>query len=150
MLYVVALDASLLVLQLETFYIYVLIPMEAKESIKPACIFGQGKTSVYRVLTNHVLDCSVTMACNHYRLPSGCRHSIVAKVWALRDGLKLASSIGIQSLVVELDAKVIAELLNSNNSANRTFSPILDHCSLQILTGQIPPSASGACVLVKK
>ena len=52
----------------------------------------------------------------------------MAKVWALRDGLKLASSIGIQSLVVELDAKVIAELLNSNNSANRTFSPILDHC----------------------
>lgn len=30
--------------------------------------------SVYRVLTNHVLDCSVTMACDHYRLPSGCRH----------------------------------------------------------------------------
>ena len=29
--------------------------------------------SVYRVLTNHVLDCSVTMACDHYKLPSGCR-----------------------------------------------------------------------------
>lgn len=46
----------------------------------------------------------------------------------MRDGLKLASSIGIQNLVVELDAKVIMELLKSNKCTNRFFSPILDDC----------------------
>ena len=58
----------------------------------------------------------------------GYATSIVAEVWALRDGLKLAFSIEIQNLIVELDAKVIVELLKSNNCTNRIFSPIIDDC----------------------
>ena len=58
----------------------------------------------------------------------GYATSIVAEVWALRDGLKLAFSIEIQNLIVELDAKVIVELFKSNNCTNRIFSPIIDDC----------------------
>ena len=33
--------------------------------------------------------------------------SIIAEFWALRDGLLLAGQLGVQNLVIELDAKVV-------------------------------------------
>ena len=36
----------------------------------------------------------------------GFTTSITAEFWALRDGLLLADQIGVQNLVIELDAKV--------------------------------------------
>ena len=47
---------------------------------------------------------------------------------ALRDGLNLAIQLGIGYLEVELDAKVIVEMLNNANSANIKFSPLLFDC----------------------
>ena len=44
--------------------------------------------------------------------------SVMAKWWALRDGLILAIHLGINQLEVELDAKVIVEMLNSANCPN--------------------------------
>ena len=55
----------------------------------------------------------------------GFTTSIVAESWALRDGLKLAIQLGCQQLEVELDAKVIVGLINSNNGSNRVYSPLL-------------------------
>jgi len=38
----------------------------------------------------------------------GCTTSCVAELWALRDGLNLASSLGIKNLIVQLDALAIS------------------------------------------
>ena len=42
---------------------------------------------------------------------------MLAERWALRDGLFLAIQLGIQNLEVELDAKVIVDLINSNSQS---------------------------------
>ena len=52
----------------------------------------------------------------------------MAELWALRDGLSLAIQLGIRNLEVELDAKVIVEMLNNANSSNKKFSPLLLDC----------------------
>ena len=52
----------------------------------------------------------------------GVATSIIAEFWAFRDGLLLASQLGITQLVVELDAKVIVDLVLSKN--NRAYSPL--------------------------
>ena len=44
-----------------------------------------------------------------YSRSIGYTTSVVAKWWALRDGLTLAIQLGCQHLEVELDAKVIVE-----------------------------------------
>ena len=61
--------------------------------------------------------------------------SVIAELWALRDGLKLAVQLGIGCLEVELDAKVIVEMLNnadSANNANIKFSSLLSDCRFLI------------------
>ena len=45
----------------------------------------------------------------------GFTTSITAEFWALRDGLLLADQIGVQNLEIELDAKVVVELVQSKN-----------------------------------
>ena len=54
--------------------------------------------------------------------------SIIAELWALRDGLKLADHMGIRQLEVELDAKVIVGLLKSNIIPNSAYTPLLSDC----------------------
>ena len=54
--------------------------------------------------------------------------SVMAKWWALRDGLILAIHLGINQLEVELDAKVIVEMLNSANCPNRSYATLLCDC----------------------
>ena len=54
---------------------------------------------------------------------------------ALRDGLTLAIQLGCQQLEVELDAKVIVDLMNSNNISNRVYTPLLHDC--RMLLGQL-------------
>ena len=49
----------------------------------------------------------------------------MAELWALKDGLNLAIQLGIKQLEVELDAKVIVEMLNNVNNANIKLSPLL-------------------------
>ena len=43
---------------------------------------------------------------------------MLAEWWALRDGLILAIQLGINQLEVELDAKVIVEMLNGTKCPN--------------------------------
>ena len=56
--------------------------------------------------------------------------SIMAEFWALRDGLLLAGQLGVQNLVVELDAKVVVELVQSGSSSNAFYSSLLADCRL--------------------
>ncbi|XP_075662951.1 uncharacterized protein LOC142632433 [Castanea sativa] len=58
----------------------------------------------------------------------GVATSIIAEFRALRDGLLLASQLGINRLIIELDAKVIVDLMLSNNTCNRAYTPLLNDC----------------------
>ena len=60
----------------------------------------------------------------------GYTTSIIAEFWALRDGLNLAIQLGVQNLEVELDAKVIVDLINSRHSSNTAYSSLLFDCRL--------------------
>ena len=60
----------------------------------------------------------------------GYTTSIIAEFWALRDGLNLSIQLGVQNLEVELDAKVIVDLINSRNSSNTAYSSLLFDCIL--------------------
>ena len=57
----------------------------------------------------------------------GFTNSALAELWALRDGLLLAKEMGIQQLVVELDALSIVILMN-NESENLLMEPLLSDC----------------------
>lgn len=50
--------------------------------------------------------------------------SVMAECWALKDGLSLATQLGIQNIIVELNAKTIVDLLQSNQETNNSFSPL--------------------------
>ena len=54
--------------------------------------------------------------------------SFVAKLWGLRDGLTLCNNLNIPSLIVELDARAIVDILQNSNYENSTLFPILDDC----------------------
>ena len=53
--------------------------------------------------------------------------NITVEFWALRDGLILASQLGITQLLVELDAKVV-DLVLSRKSSNSLYSSLLNDC----------------------
>ena len=55
----------------------------------------------------------------------GSTTSIIAEFWALRDGLQLAIQLGIQYLEVELDAKVVLNVISSGNSTSAAYSSLL-------------------------
>ena len=44
--------------------------------------------------------------------------------------MQLAIQLGVQNLEVELDAKVIVDLINSRNSSNTAYSSLLFYCRL--------------------
>ena len=57
----------------------------------------------------------------------GFTNSALAELWALRDGLLLAKEMGIQQLIIELDALNIVILMN-NESENLLMEPLLTDC----------------------
>ena len=54
--------------------------------------------------------------------------SILAELWALRDGLIMARSLGIQKIIVNVDASDINSLVFSSNSVNRLTQPPVADC----------------------
>lgn len=54
----------------------------------------------------------------------GHTNSIMAELWALRDGLVLAKEMGLNNLVIELDALSVVILMN-NGSENLLIEPLL-------------------------
>ncbi|KAK9991108.1 hypothetical protein SO802_026093 [Lithocarpus litseifolius] len=66
----------------------------------------------------------------------GIGTSILAEFWALRDGLSLAVHLGIQNLEVELDARVVVDLISSNSHSNAAYTSLLVDCRL--LLNRIP------------
>ena len=57
----------------------------------------------------------------------GFTNSILAELWAPRDGLLLAKELGFQQLIIELDALSVVILMN-NESENLLMEPLLTDC----------------------
>ncbi|XP_030964717.1 uncharacterized protein LOC115985976 [Quercus lobata] len=66
----------------------------------------------------------------------GITSSFIAELWALRDGLMLCVDRNFPAVVVEMDAKVIIEVLNNPNNTNLIISSIVDDC--RKLASRIP------------
>ena len=52
---------------------------------------------------------------------------MIVELWALRDGLLLAIEMGLNNIIIEMDALSIV-LLMKNNSANLLMEPLLTDC----------------------
>ena len=53
---------------------------------------------------------------------------IMAELWALKDGLTIASQLRITDICVELDAELIVLLLNNYSIINLMLEPLLGDC----------------------
>ncbi|XP_065618458.1 uncharacterized protein LOC136062817 [Quercus suber] len=62
--------------------------------------------------------------------------SFLAELWALKDGLQMCLHMHINALEVELDTKVISDLMNNIGSPNTTNYAIVANC--RALISQIP------------
>ena len=51
-----------------------------------------------------------------------------AEFWALRDGLTMAAQLGLTNLEVEMDTKIVIDLVLSNANSNCAYSPLLNDC----------------------
>ncbi|XP_050242423.1 uncharacterized protein LOC126691393 [Quercus robur] len=60
----------------------------------------------------------------------GSTSSFIAELWGLREGLLLCCNLNIESLMVELDAQAVVDVLKNNAYENNVVSPILDDCRL--------------------
>ena len=58
----------------------------------------------------------------------GSTNNFVAELWGLKDGLMLCCNMNISCLIVELDAKMVVDVLKNSNHVNYIISPILDDC----------------------
>ena len=66
----------------------------------------------------------------------GTTTSVLAKLWALKDGLQMCLNMQINTLEVELDVKVISNLMNNTGSLNATNYAIVADC--RVLISLIP------------
>ena len=66
----------------------------------------------------------------------GVTSSFEAELWGLREGLIFCSNLNIHSILVELDAKAVVDVVLNPNYHNRAVSPILEDCRLLLLQFQ--------------
>lgn len=78
----------------------------------------------------------------------GTTFGVVAKPWALKDGLTLCNQLHIQFLIVELDASVLVTLLNNGNNFPRSLSPFID--GSRALLNNIPERSIDVMILWQK
>ena len=56
-------------------------------------------------------------------------NSVMAELWALRDGLQMAATKNIHNLIIELDALAVVHLMK-NSIVNFSLEPLLTDCRL--------------------
>ena len=54
--------------------------------------------------------------------------STIAELWALKDGLSLAHSLGFSLISVELDVEMVVLLLKNPSTINLVMKPLLSDC----------------------
>ena len=52
-----------------------------------------------------------------YAQAIGVTTSVAAELWALRDGIRLCIALNLPAVEIELDAKVVVDLVTSNSSS---------------------------------
>ena len=63
-----------------------------------------------------------------YARAIGCATSVAAKLWALRDGIRLCISLKILALVIELDAKLVIDLSKKDMENLNGISVLVADC----------------------
>lgn len=52
----------------------------------------------------------------------------MAKLWALREGIRMAKHLHIHSLIVNVDSSDVVNLISSSTSTNRLTQPLVAEC----------------------
>ena len=65
---------------------------------------------------------------NGFCIELGFTPNIVAELWGLIEGLKLATRMQISHLQIELNAKVFIDMLLNEESNNRLLNPLIMQC----------------------
>ena len=58
----------------------------------------------------------------------GSCSSLLAELWALKDGLLLANSLGFSTIFIEVDAEMVVLLLKNHTTINLVIEPLLSDC----------------------
>lgn len=58
----------------------------------------------------------------------GTSSVLMAELWALRDGIRMAKNLNIQSLLINMDCSEVVNLITSHSSINRLTQPLVDEC----------------------
>lgn len=66
----------------------------------------------------------------------GIATGLLAKLWAIRDGLTLCIECNLAMVEVELDAKAVVDMLANSQYSNNAISPLIEDC--RYLVSQIP------------
>ena len=88
----------------------------------------KGKVGFMAVKVDLAKACDRLEWVKGYMRNIGVATNITAEFWALRDDLILASQLGITQLLVELDAKVVVDLVLSRKPSNSPYSSLLNDC----------------------
>ena len=71
-------------------------------------------------------DCEGNWVGGFARFLGNCS-SLLAELWALKDGLSLAKNLGFVSICIEVNAGMIVLLLNCTTSVNLIMKPLLSN-----------------------
>ena len=63
-----------------------------------------------------------------YTRAVGHTTSVVAELWALRDGIKLCISLKLLAVIIELDAKLIVELMQKEDCNQNSIDALVRDC----------------------
>lgn len=78
-----------------------------------------------------------------YARKIGVTTSFAAELWSLRDGLMQCFSLHLPAVEIEIDTKVIVDLLNNYKNANNVISALVDDC--RYLFTQLPQTRIKHC-----
>lgn len=87
-------------------------------------IFGEPK----KAGGGGVLRCSNGNWITGFARKLGTVSNVMAKLWALKDGLALAKQLNLLNVNIELDAELIVHLLSSPATVNLMREPLLNEC----------------------
>ena len=65
-----------------------------------------------------------------YARETGCKTSVATELWALRDGIRLCIALKIPTVVFELDAKLVVDLLQKGEGHPNGIGALVSDCKV--------------------
>ena len=62
----------------------------------------------------------------------GYSTSVAVELWALRDGLRLCIALKLPALIIELDAKLIVDLLQKSDGHRNCIDALVSDCKTEL------------------